>query len=408
VNVLISIAGLAFLVIIHEAGHFFVARAVGMRPRKFYLFFPPALVKRVRNGIEYGIGSIPLGGYVKIPGMHRPAGPDVDANLARALDESPWLSRHTAPVRDALDRGDLEAAKLRLPALRDAIERADLSEQGRRAAERGLTELDDALSPDAYWKAPAWKRIAVIFAGPAANLLFAVAMLAVVYSLGVVAGATRTVDVVTANSPARAAGLQEGDVIVAVAGHPTSRFLEVSKEIRSSGGRPITVTVLRDGHRMTLGPLRPELIDGRYRIGFVPKPFTKSYGAGEATVKAFRQTGDVTVAIGKSLGGIITGSTRNEVSSAVGIVEQSSQVVEQGFRYYLGMLALISLSLALLNLLPLLPLDGGHIAFSIAERVRGRAIPRAAYERASVVGIALVLLLFFIGLSNDISRLRNG
>ena len=80
----------------------------------------------------------------------------------------------------------------------------------------------------------------------------------------------------------------------------------------------------------------------------------------------------------------------------------------EGFRYYLGVLALISLSLALLNLLPLLPLDGGHIAFSIAEKIRGRAIPREAYERASMIGIALVLLLFFIGLSNDISRLRGG
>ena len=116
----------------------------------------------------------------------------------------------------------------------------------------------------------------------------------------------------------------------------------------------------------------------------------------------------MTVAIGQSLGGIVTGSTRDDVSSAVGIVEQSSQVVEAGLRYYLGVLALISLSLALLNLLPLLPLDGGHIAFSIAEKIRGRAIPREAYERASVIGIALVLMLFFIGLSNDIDRLRGG
>ena len=83
-------------------------------------------------------------------------------------------------------------------------------------------------------------------------------------------------------------------------------------------------------------------------------------------------------------------------------------MVDEGFRYYLGILALISLSLALLNLLPLLPLDGGHIAFSLAERVRGRAIPREAYERASMIGIALVLVLFFIGLSNDITRLRGG
>ena len=95
-------------------------------------------------------------------------------------------------------------------------------------------------------------------------------------------------------------------------------------------------------------------------------------------------------------------------ASQVGIVQASSETLEAGFREYLGILALISLSLALLNLLPLLPLDGGHIAFSLAEGVRGRAIPRAAYERASVIGILIVLFLFFIGLTNDVNRIRGG
>ena len=77
-SVLIAILGLAFLILVHEAGHFFAAILVGMRPRRFYVGFPPAVVKKKRNGIEYGIGAIPLGGYVKIPGMHRPAAGDAD------------------------------------------------------------------------------------------------------------------------------------------------------------------------------------------------------------------------------------------------------------------------------------------------------------------------------------------
>jgi regulator of sigma E protease len=405
---LIAIGGLALLVLIHEAGHFVTALAVRMRPRKFYIFFPPALIKKVRGGIEYGIGSIPLGGYVKIPGMHRPAAGDLDVHLRRAVDEAPWLLRDAEPVHTALERGDLPAAKAALPELEAAVARAELSEAARKSAEKGVTEIDDALSSDAYWRAPAWKRISVIFAGPAANLVFAVALLAVVYSLGIPAGATRQVERVSSGSPAQSIGLQEGDVIVAVDGQETGSFKEISDQIRGSNGEPLAVTVLRDGEEVSLGPVRPEMIEGRYRIGFVPEPYYKSYGPGAAIVQAVKKTGDVTVAIGKSLAGIVTGETRDEVSSAVGIVEQSSQVVEAGFRYYLGVLALISLSLALLNLLPLLPLDGGHIAFSIAEKIRGRAIPREAYERASFVGIALVLLLFVIGLSNDINRLRGG
>ena len=110
-SVFVAIAGLVFLILIHEAGHFFVARSVGMRPRRFYIFFPPALFKRTRNGIEYGIGSIPLGGYVKIPGMHRPAAADLDAHLGRAVDEAPWLARRVEPVKRELDAGRLDEAR---------------------------------------------------------------------------------------------------------------------------------------------------------------------------------------------------------------------------------------------------------------------------------------------------------
>ena len=407
-NLAIAIGGLAFLILIHELGHFVTALAVKMRPRRFYIFFPPAIAKWKRNGIEYGIGSIPLGGYVKIPGMHRPAPTDVDVHFHRALDESPWLRPSVNGLRHPLERDDLVAARAAIPELRTDLARADLSDQARRSAEKGLTDIEDALSDDAYWRAHTAKRVAVIFAGPAANLLFCILILAVVFMLGVPAGVTRQVNTVTGDSPAAGIGLQPDDLIVAVDGVRTPAFDDVSKAIQGSEGAPITITVRRDGELLVLGPVEAELIDDRYRIGFVPEPFLKSYAFFPAVGRAFTQTGDVTVRIFESLGGIVTGETRDQVSSAVGIVEQTSQVVDEGFRYYLGILALISLSLALLNLLPLLPLDGGHIAFSLAERVRGRAIPREAYERASMIGIALVLVLFFIGLSNDITRLRGG
>ena len=96
-SIFVSLLGLAFLILVHEAGHFFVARGVRMNPRKFYLGFPPAIVKTKRNGIEYGVGAIPLGGYVKIPGMHRPAPGDLDVHFGRAIEEAPPLGR---PVGD--------------------------------------------------------------------------------------------------------------------------------------------------------------------------------------------------------------------------------------------------------------------------------------------------------------------
>ena len=91
VNIFVAILGLGLLVLVHEAGHFFTARAVGMSPRRFYIGFPPPLASVERNGIEYGIGAIPLGGYVKIPGMHRPAPSDLDTFFGPAMDEAPQL-----------------------------------------------------------------------------------------------------------------------------------------------------------------------------------------------------------------------------------------------------------------------------------------------------------------------------
>jgi len=121
--------------------------------------------------------------------------------------------------------------------------------------------------------------------------------------------------------------------------------------------------------------------------------------------KAFVLTWDVTREIGKALGRLVQGEGREEISSPIGIVQGSSNAAEEGAQSFVFVLGLISLSIALLNLLPLLPLDGGHIVFAVAEGVRGRAVRREIYERVSVVGIGIVLLLFVVGLSNDIGRL---
>ena len=404
-NIFVAIAGLAFLILIHEAGHFFTALAVKMRPRRFYIFFPPAIVKWQRKGIEYGIGAIPLGGYVKIPGMHKPAGADLAGQFGPAIDEAPWLAAHLEPVATALDEERLQDARTGLGDLRAAVERSDLSDSARKSAERGLTDTDDAVADDAYWRAPVWKRVTVIAAGPLTNLVFAVVLLAVVFMLGVPSKVDRTIATVDPGTPA-AEIVRAGDNIVAINGQPVEGD-QISEKIRASNGDPVSLTVERGGKEVTV-QARPRLIEGAYRLGFTLGVIYESYGPWDALKLAGERTWEATRAIGASLGRIVTGEGRKEVASPVGIVQASSETLEAGFREYLGILALISLSLALLNLLPLLPLDGGHIAFSLAEGVRGRAIPRAAYERASAIGILIVLFLFFIGLTNDVNRIRGG
>src|SRR5439155_19826337 len=138
-SVFVAILGLALLVLVHESGHFLVAKAVGMRPRKFYLGFGPPIAKTVRGGVEYGIGSIPLGGYVKIPGMNRPSPGDLRRSLPPAEAE-----QHAAEL-DALDaaieRGDYDRAHELLLELKPAL-----------GTTRPWEEQEGALARDAYWR----------------------------------------------------------------------------------------------------------------------------------------------------------------------------------------------------------------------------------------------------------------
>ncbi len=407
-NVTIAILGLAALILLHEAGHFFIARAVGMSPRRFYLGFPPALVKVTRKGIEYGIGAIPLGGYVKIPGMHRPAPSDLDVQLGPALSEAPELFPKVARVKRALEAGDLDGAREAVPELERMIEEASLSTLAARTARRAVGELRDGLAKDAYWRQPTWKRVAVIFAGPGANILLAVALPFVAYLIGVPSDASRVVNHVKPQTPAAAVGLHPRDRIVAIDQRPTPDFSTLSQLIRSSKGKPITVTVERGGRRIVLGPVKARKMGDHYAIGFEPGFLEVNYGPGGALSHAVSDVWRGTKGIVTFLPRLVTGSGRKQVSSPVGIVDYSSRAVSFNFPLYLQILGLISLSLAILNLLPLLPLDGGHILFSLIEGIRGRAVGREIYERASAVGIALFLVLMFIGLSNDISRLGGG
>ena len=400
-SVLIAILGLAFLIFVHELGHFVTARAVGMRPRRFYIGFPPAVAKVRRNGIEYGLGAIPLGGYVKIPGMHRPAPSDVDVHFARPLREAPQLVGPIERLKRCLAATDLAGARAELPELREAVERGPLSGEGLRAAERGLEEVGDGLGDDAYWRQRTWKRVAVILAGPATNLVFAFVLFTGLFLVGG-GRATTTVGDILPGRPAASAGLMAGDEVVAV-----NQIIvgprDIAPQISSSGGKPVTLVVRRGRDVVTIGPVRPQVIDGAYRLGFVLRG--EKLGVGASAWQSVRLTGTVTRELGRALVRLVHGEGRKDISSPVGIVQGSSDALKEGTQTYLWVLGLISLSLALMNLLPLLPLDGGHIAFSIVEGLRGRAVGREIYERVSVVGIALVLLLFFIGISNDVGRL---
>ena len=270
-NVLIAILGLELLVVVHEAGHFFTAKAVGMKPQRFYVGFPPALAKVNWRGVEYGLGAIPLGGFVSLPGMQRPAPSDVDTWFSGAVRQEPKLTSVVQALKRALEADDIPEARALIGRLEVELDEADLNGTPARLAKRGLNELRNGLTGTPYWSLPAWKRVAVSFAGPAVNLALALALLTTLsvlasggYRIGFAfkttkSSVTSVVEAIQPGSPAQQIGLRPGDRVIGIEGRKLTPQ-QIHDAITASGGQPVTITVGRGGQVVSLGPIRPRAV----------------------------------------------------------------------------------------------------------------------------------------------------
>jgi regulator of sigma E protease len=353
--------GFCALILLHEAGHFVAAKATGMRVEGFFLFFGPTLWSFKRGETEYGIKCIPLGGYVKINGMN----PE---------EEMPPGEEHRA-----------------------------------------------------YHRQKVWKRIVVAAAGPVVNIVLAFVILFAVYGIGGL-NEPSVKSIVGETSPNSGASkvLESGDRIVSVDGHSSTgleseaRIEKFGEDIRSHKceGKPTDgceattaaeVTVLRDGQEKTF-QVTPHYSakEGRMLLGlsweienhWVP------ISTGEAASKSLDTMGEVVSRTGSVFAHIFEAEKRKEISSVVGISDVGHEAVNNGWRDAFLILALVSLSLGLINLVPVLPLDGGHIFWAIVEKLRGgKPVSVRVMERATIIGFALVLMLMVVGVSNDIGRI---
>lgn len=349
----LAFVGFAALIILHEFGHFAAAKAVGMRVERFALFFPPIIAKFRRGETEYGIGAVPLGGYVKITGMN-------------PNEEIPPEVEHRA-----------------------------------------------------YYKQSVWKRIVVIAAGPAMNFLIAFGILWALFVFRGEAVATTKVETVSSGAPA-AGVLKAGDQLIAVdgvRGDPEKLRAQIAthrcagqQRQGCSAASPAKLDVRRGGRveTLTVTP-RYDAAAERPLIGFRFETTVDKAGPVEAVGSSVSNMWAVTKATVSAISRVFYDSqARKEVSGVVGSYETTRQVIDKfGFIDAMNILAIISLSLAVVNLFPFLPLDGGHIFWALAEKLRrGRAVSFRTMERASVVGFFLVMILFAIGLTNDIGRLQ--
>ncbi|MBE3066461.1 MAG: site-2 protease family protein [Chloroflexi bacterium] len=343
--ILIAILGIGLLILVHELGHFLAAKAFGMRAEKFYLGFPPAAFKKQIGETEYGVGFVPLGGYVKISGMTREE------------------------------------------------------------------DIPDDVRPRAYYAKPVWQRVIVISAGAAMNVILAVLMFFIFYWQALPEyQATTAVAAIQADSGAAAAGIQPSDNLLSINGVGAADNQAMRDELKSHPDEPVRVVLEREGQTITVTAnvgRNPDTGEGLLGVVFdAQRVGTRDIPATEALRHSLGDIRFITVEVFAAIKSLFVSSeSRGEITSPIGIVAISSQTIELGWGIYLRVLGFISLQLAIFNLLPLLPLDGGHVVFNILEKVKGSPIRKEVFERVSFVGLALFATLFIMGLFNDIQRL---
>lgn len=353
---------LTVVVFIHEMGHFLVGRWCGVGVRAFSVGFGPELFGfNDRHGTRWKLSAIPLGGYVKFAG---------DANGA------------SVPDRDEMNA-------------MSAAERAE-----------------------SFHHKSVAKRAAIVAAGPIANFLLAIAIFAGSAYINGKQVLVPRIDAVQPGTPAEAAGFQKGDLIVAIDGHPVEGFADVQRVIVGRAGQQTSFTVDRDGEQINitavpaLREIETEL--GRQRIGQLG--IQASRESGDLRHRNFGLVESLGVGVMESwfvvertfdyIGKVFTGrESADQLSGPIRIAQASGYVANVGFGALLGLTAILSVSIGLINLFPVPLLDGGHLLFYSIEAVRGRPLSERMQEIGFRIGLAFVVMLMLVATWNDIVHL---
>jgi regulator of sigma E protease len=342
-----AILVLGALIFVHELGHFLVAKRAGVRVLKFSLGFGPKIIGFTRGGTEYLLSAIPLGGYVKMLGED--------------------------PKEEVVDR------------------------------EGSFSE-----------KPVGWRSL-IILAGPGSNFLLAVAIFWAVFMIGVPTLATKVGEVMQ-DFPAHEAGVLTGDRITAIDGHPIEKWEELATQIHKSPGRPVRLTIERAGRQFDLvvapKATRQKNVFGEEQevglLGIAPAEefLIERTNPATALAKALYKTYDlarlILLTFIKLIQGVVPAKT---IGGPLLVAQMAGQQARLGLLNLLFFTALLSVNLAILNLLPIPILDGGHLFFSLIEAVRGKPVSQQKREMAQQVGLALLVALMIFAFYNDIFRL---
>jgi regulator of sigma E protease len=351
--------GLSIVVFFHELGHFLVARWCGVKVLTFSVGFGPEIIGfNDRHGTRWKISAIPLGGYVKFLG---------DENAASVPDQG-------------------------------AVNSMAADERSR-----------------SFFHQTVGKRAAIVAAGPFANFILAIAIFAVIFMIYGKQTTTARIDTVQPNSPAAAAGLQPGDVVLAIDGNRIESFTDMQRIVSANAGRPLQFEVERGGIPVTLAAT-PELrrskdgfgnnschaVLGVSRSMAPAEVHTESVDPVTAVWLGARKTWYIVDRTFSYIGGLFAGrECADQLGGPIRIAQISGQVATLGFLPVLDLAGMLSVSIGLLNLFPVPLLDGGHLLFYGIEALRGRPLSARSQEIGFRIGFALVVMLMIFTVFND-------
>ncbi len=418
---------LGVLIFVHELGHFLAAKRIGVRVLKFQLGFNPTVLSKKWGDTEYGIGIVPLGGYVKMAGENpeEPRSGRDDEFLSKTkwqrfqvMIMGPAMNLLLAVVLTAVvlaQGADVPAFQDQPPVVASVV--ADTV-----AAQAGVQPGDRIMSVNGQDVAT-WEQVFVQIASRGPNPLtlgllregkeVSVSIPGTsdtklqVRDIGVMPDAHPYVSAVTPGEPAEQAGFKAGDVVLAVNEQPIAFARQLSEAIAKKAETPITIAIERDGTRQDIHVTparRGEIGMIGIRIGDAVKTFEP--GPLEAIRLSLVRNYEYSILIFRTLWGLVTGETSpRQLMGPVAIAQMSGESAQAGWLSLLALMSAISLNLGLLNLMPIPVLDGGHILIMALEGVTRRDFSMAVKEKMFLAGFVLLAMLMVTVIYNDLTRI---
>ena len=412
-GILIFLVVFGILVFVHEFGHFIVAKKCGILVREFSIGMGPKLFQVRRNPTTYTIRWLPLGGYVRL------ASKDDETDLAAGMRVVLQLNQQKEVVKIDASESDLpiEGIPLQVTAF-DLVDKLFISgyENGEEdrlvtykvnhdatVIDRSKTELIIAPRDTQFQEANVWQKLATNIAGPLMNIILGFVVF-LIWTFTVPGPATTEIAEVTPNSPAAVAKIEPDSKIVALNGHKIMSFEQISEEISQNKSKKINISVIKDKQKKVVS-VQPKVVKVQgqkvYQIGIRAKS-DESIGA--KFKRGWNTAVSTTGMIFNAVGGLFRHFSLNKLSGPVGIYSQTSQVSQMGFTYILAFLAMISINLGIVNLIPIPGLDGGKFLLNLIEIVRGKPISENHEAMVELIGFGLLLVLIIAVTGNDIYR----